>query len=177
MLSLTKPKYVVPISAMHRMMRQYSTLAESTGVAKQNVLIVDEAGIVEFDQNGARIKGEIQTENIFVDGIGVGDVGEVVLRDRKVLAEEGIVVVIVTVDKHRSRLIGDPDIVSRGFVYMKQSEQLIKEATDTVKASLGNGEKIKNWLTVREKIVTDLEKFLYRKTQRKPMVVPVIVDV
>ncbi len=177
MLSLTKPKYVVPISAMHRMMRQYAILAESTGVKKENVLIVDEAGVIEFDQNGAQIKGEIQTENIFVDGIGVGDVGEVVLRDRKVLAEEGIVVVIVTVDKHRSTLIGEPDIVSRGFVYMKQSEQLIKEATDTVKRSLGGGEKINNWLTVREKIVTDLEKFLYRKTQRKPMVVPVIVDV
>jgi len=177
MLSLTKPKYVVPISAMHRMMRQYALLAESTGVAKQNILIVDEAGVIEFDQNGARINGEIQTENIFVDGIGVGDVGEVVLRDRKVLAEEGIVVVIVTVDKHRSKLIGDPDIVSRGFVYMKQSEQLIKEATETVKNSLGNGKKIKNWITVREKIVNDLEKFLYRKTQRKPMVVPVIVDV
>ena len=177
MLSLTKPKYVVPISAMHRMMRQYALLAESTGVPKDNVFIVDEAGVIEFNSSSARVVGEIPTENIFVDGIGVGDVGDVVLRDRKVLAEEGIVVVILTVDKVRSTLHGEPDIVSRGFVYMKESEQLIKEATETVKKTLGNGNRIKNWLTVREKITNDLERFLYKKTQRRPMVVPVIVDV
>lgn len=177
MLSLTKPKYVVPISAMHRMMKQFGLLAESTGVPKENVFIVDEAGIIDFYENGAKISGEIQTENIFVDGIGVGDVGEVVLRDRKVLAEEGIVVVILTVDKMRAQLIGDPDIVSRGFVYMKQSEPLIKEATEIVKKSLNGEKKIKNWITIREKVTSDLERFLYKKTQRKPMVVPVIVDI
>ncbi|HSX58476.1 MAG TPA: ribonuclease J [Candidatus Saccharimonadales bacterium] len=177
MLSLTKPKYAVPISAMHRMMKQYALLAESTGVPRQNVLIVDEAGVIEFSQNGARIAGEIETENVFVDGIGVGDVGEVVLRDRKVLAEEGIVVVILTIDKHRSQIIGEPDIVSRGFVYMKQSEPLIKEATSVVKKSLGDDKKVKNWMSVKEKVTNDLERFLYQKTQRKPMVVPVIVDV
>jgi ribonuclease J len=177
MLSLTKPRYVVPISAMHRMMKQFGLLAESTGIPSQNVLIVDEGGVIEFDRSGARTKGEIQTENIFVDGIGVGDVGEVVLRDRKVLAEEGIVVVILTVNKSRNELIGEPDIVSRGFVYMKQSEPLIKEATETVKKSLNHGQKIRNWIAVKEKITNELERFLYKKTQRKPMVVPVIVDV
>lgn len=177
MLSITKPKYVVPISAMHRMMKQYGMLAESTGVPKQNVFIVDEAGIVEFDEKGARVKGEIHTENIFVDGIGVGDVGEIVLRDRKVLAEEGIVVVILTIDKAHNQVIGEPDIVSRGFVYMKESEPLIKQATQIIKKSLNGDKKIKNWLSVREKVTTDLERFLYQKTQRKPMVVPVIVGV
>ncbi len=177
MLSITKPKFVVPISAMHRMMKQYGMLAESTGVPKQNVLIVDEAGVIEFDEQGARIKGEIQTENIFVDGIGVGDVGEIVLRDRKVLAEEGIVVVILTVDKKQNQIIGEPDIVSRGFVYMKESEPLIKQATEVIRKSLNGDKKIKNWLSVREKVTSDLERFLYQKTQRKPMVVPVIVDV
>ena len=140
MLSITKPKYVVPISAMHRMMKQYGMLAESTGVPKANIFIVDEAGIIEFDEHGARIKGEIHTENIFVDGIGVGDVGEIVLRDRKVLAEEGIVVVILTIDKAHNEIIGEPDIVSRGFVYMKESEPLIKQATEVIKKSL-NGDK------------------------------------
>jgi ribonuclease J len=177
MLSLTKPKYAVPISAMHRMMKQYSLLAESTGVPRQNVLIVDEAGVIEFSEDGAKLAGEIQTENIFVDGIGVGDVGEVVLRDRKVLAEEGIVVVILTIDKQQAQIVGEPDIVSRGFVYMKQSEPLIKEATNVVKKSLNGDKKIKNWMSVKEKVTNDLERFLYQKTQRKPMVVPVIVDV
>ncbi len=177
MLSLTKPKYAVPISAMHRMMKQYGVLAESTGIPKQNVLIVDEAGVIEFSEQGAKIVGEIPTENIFVDGIGVGDVGEVVLRDRKVLAEEGIVVVILTIDKARGAIIGEPDLVSRGFVYMKQSEPLIKEATNVIKKSLNGGNKIKNWMSVKEKVTNDLERFLYQKTQRKPMVVPVIVEI
>lgn len=177
MLSITKPKYVVPISAMHRMMKQYGMLAESTGVPKANIFIVDEAGIIEFDEQGARIKGEIHTENIFVDGIGVGDVGEIVLRDRKVLAEEGIVVVILTIDKAHNEIIGEPDIVSRGFVYMKESEPLIKQATEVIKKSLNGDKKIKNWMAVREKVTMDLERFLYQKTQRKPMVVPVIVGV
>lgn len=177
MLSLTKPKYAVPISAMHRMMKQYSLLAESTGVPRQNVLIVDEAGVIEFNEQGAKIAGEIDTENIFVDGIGVGDVGEVVLRDRKVLAEEGIVVVILTIDKQRAQIIGEPDIVSRGFVYMKESEPLIKQATEVIKKSLNGDKKVKNWMSIKEKVTNDLERFLYQKTKRKPMVVPVIVDV
>lgn len=99
------------------------------------------------------------------------------MRDRKVLAEEGIVVVILTIDKKQNRIIGDPDIVSRGFVYMKESEPLIKGATEVVKNSLSSDKKIKNWMSVKEKVTNDLERFLYKKTQRKPMVVPVIVDV
>ena len=177
MLSLTKPKYVVPISSMHRQMSHYSLLAQATGVPPENVFIIDEGGIIEFDQVGARVAGEIETTNVFVDGIGVGDVGAIVLRDRKVLAEEGIVVVIVTIEKARNRMQGDPDIVSRGFVYMKESEKLIKEAQEVVKRSIKSNGKIKNWLSVREKITNDLERFLYKKTARRPMVLPVIVGI
>src|SRR3990167_10684544 len=121
---------------MHRQMRQYAFLAQLSGVPPQNILVVDEGGIIEFDRSGGRIAGEVETTNVFVDGIGVGDVGSIVLRDRKVLAEEGIVVVIVTVDKARNKLQGDPDIVSRGFVYMKESEKLIKGSQEVVKKSI-----------------------------------------
>jgi len=177
MLSLTKPKFVVPISAMHRQMRQYAALAQASGVPAQNILIVDEGGIIEFDRSGGRIAGEVETTNVFVDGIGVGDVGSIVLRDRKVLAEEGIVVVILTMNKSRNQLIGDPDIVSRGFVYMKESEKLIKEAQDIVKKTVTSNGRVKNWMAVREKITNDLERFLFKKTARRPMVLPVIVDI
>jgi ribonuclease J len=177
MLNLVKPKYVVPISAQYRQMRQYGVLAESTGIPHQNIFVVDEGGIIEFDSQGARIAGEIDTTNVFVDGIGVGDVGEIVLRDRKTLAEEGIVVVIVTYDKKSNNLIGDPEIISRGFVYMKQSEKLINEAINVIKNSLNHDKKVKNWLVIKEKITNDLEKFLFQKTARRPMVLPVIVDV
>jgi len=180
MLSLTKPKYVVPISAMHRHMKQYAILAEGIGVPHQNIFSLDEGEVLEFSRDGASVVGNVNTQSIFVDGIGVGDVGEIVLRDRKVLAEEGIVVVIITMKKSRNELVDEPDIVSRGFVYMKESEGLIKEATEVVKRSLngkGDGKRIKNWMAVREKVTNDLERFLYQKTKRRPMVLPVIVDV
>ena len=177
MLSLTKPKFVVPISAMYRQMRHYSVLAQETGVPQENVLITDEGGIIEFDQNFGKIVGQVDTTNVFVDGLGVGDVGSIVLRDRKVLAEEGIVVVIVTVEKARNKLLGDPDIVSRGFVYMKESEKLIKESQGVIRNSIKSNGKIKNWLAVREKIASDLSRFLFKKTARRPMVLPVIIGV
>jgi ribonuclease J len=177
MLSLVKPKYLVPISAQYRQMRQFGVLAEKTGIPHQNTFIVDEGGIIEFDRSGARLAGEYDTHNVFVDGIGVGDVGDIVLRDRKTLAEEGIVVVIMTVDKRNNRLIENPEIISRGFVYMKESEKLIREAINVVKNSLGNGQRVKNWMSVKEKVTNDLEKFLFQKTARRPMVLPVIVDV
>jgi len=177
MLSLVKPKYLVPISAMHRQMHMFAQLAQNAGIQPHNIFIVGEGGIVEFDQGGARIAGQIETTNVFVDGIGVGDVGSIVLRDRKVLAEEGIVVVILTIHKQTNHLVGEPEIVSRGFVYMKESEGLIKGAQEVVKKSLDSGRKIKNWLAVKEKITEDLERFLFKKTARRPMVLPVIVDV
>ena len=177
MLSLTKPKYLVPISGMHRQMHQFAQLAQNVGIQPQNIFIVGEGEIIEFDQSGGRIAGQIETTNVFVDGLGVGDVGSIVLRDRKVLAEEGIVVVILTIHKQNNHLIGEPEIVSRGFVYMKESENLIKEAQGLIKKSLNSGRKIKNWLAVKEKITEDLERFLFKKTARRPMVLPVIVDV
>ena len=177
MLSITKPKFVIPISAMHRQMRQYALLAQQSGVPNQNILIIDEGGVIEFTRDSASIEGEVETTNVFVDGIGVGDVGNIVLRDRKVLAEEGIVVVIVTMNRQKNKLIGNPDIVSRGFVYMKESEKLIREAENVVKKSVERNGKIRNWLAIKEKITTDLERFLFKKTRRRPMVIPVIIDI
>lgn len=177
MLSLTRPKYLVPISGMHRQMRLFGQLAEGSGIPPQNTFVVDEGGVVEFDQHGARIAGEIETTNVFVDGLGVGDVGAIVLRDRKTLAEEGIVVVIVTIHKHSNKLLGEPEIISRGFVFMKESAHLIRESQDVVKKTLKKNGRVKNWLMVKEKITEDLGKFLYKKTARRPMVLPVIVDV
>jgi len=177
MVSLTKPKYLVPISAMHRQMKQFSQLAQNAGVAAANTFIVDEGGIIEFDKNGARIAGQIETTNIFIDGLGVGDVGAIVLRDRKTLAEEGIVVVIITIHKRSSELVGDPEIVSRGFVYMKESAGMIRESQEVVRKTLKVNGKVRNWLSVKEKITSDLGKFLFKKTARRPMVLPVIIDV
>lgn len=180
MINLTKPKYLAPISAMYRQMRQYAVLAEEQGFNPRNIFVMEEGDVLEFGFDDARVVGNIETESIFVDGIGVGDVGEIVLRDRKVLAEEGIVVVIITMKKSRNQLLGEPDLVSRGFVYMKESESLIKEARELVKKVLNgkkDGKQAKNWMAMREKVTNELERFLYQKTKRRPMVLPVIVDV
>ena len=177
MISLVKPRYLVPISGMYRQMRQYANIAASAGFSPGNIIIADEGDIVEFDKQNGRLKGKIDTTNIFVDGLGVGDVGSIVLRDRKVMAEEGIVVVVVTVSKRQGRLLDEPEIISRGFVYMKESADLIKEAAKMVVDSIGPDRRVKNWLAVKEKITSDLEKFLFKKTQRRPMVLPVIIDI
>ncbi|HEX7456696.1 MAG TPA: ribonuclease J [Candidatus Nanoarchaeia archaeon] len=177
MLTLTRPKYLVPISSMHRQMRQFAQLAQTVGAPPQETFIIDEGEIVEFDHSGARVVGAVETTNVFVDGIGVGDVGSIVLRDRKVLAEEGIVVAIITVHKKTNKLVGEPGIISRGFVYMKESADLIRESQEVVKKTLRKNGKVKNWLMVKEKITEDLERFLFKKIARRPMVLPVIVDV
>ena len=176
MISLTKPKYLVPISGMYRQMKQLSFLASEKGMDKSSIFVIEEGAILEFSNGSAKVSGNIPTNNIFVDGLGVGDVGNVVLRDRQLLAEEGIVVVIVTWDKGKKLIIGDPDIVSRGFVYMKEAGGLISETKNEVKR-IFKGLKTPEQHILREKIVDRLEKFLYKKTQRRPMVLPVVVEI
>lgn len=177
MFSLTHPKYLVPISAMYRQMKQMALLAVGAGMDPGNIFIIDEGEIVEFDQHGTRLADSIETTNVFVDGLGVGDVGSIVLRDRKTLAEEGIVVVIVTIHKKTNHIVGEPEIVSRGFVYMKENKDLIRQAQNVIIKSLNSEKRVKNWMVVREKITQDLEKFLFQKTARRPMVLPVIIDI
>ncbi|MCL5411127.1 MAG: ribonuclease J [Patescibacteria group bacterium] len=176
MLNLTKPRYLVPISGMYRQMKRFADLATNAGVDSKNIFILEEGNVLEFTKDGAKLDGEVETSNVMVDGLGVGDVGDVVLRDRRVLAEEGVVVVIVTIKKSTGEVVGEPDIVSRGFVYMKEAEPLISEVKELVKKSVPAG-KVSNWHFVREKIIDSLEKFLYQKTQRRPMVLTVVVEV
>lgn len=177
MLSLTKPKFLVPISGMYRQMKQLALLAQRAGIEARNTFVVDEGTVLEFNQNQGRIVQKLDTSNVMVDGLGVGDVGNVVLRDRKVLSEEGVVVVIVTIKKSTGEIFGDLDIISRGFVYMKEAEALIKESKEVVHRTIGKGGKIVDWYAVRERIVDSLEKFLFERTQRRPMILPVVIEV
>jgi ribonuclease J len=177
MLNLTKPKYLVPISGMYRQMKKFVDLAANAGIEPRNAFILEEGDVLEFGSQGAKVDGQIETDNVMVDGLGVGDVGDVVLRDRRVLAEEGIVVVIVTVNRSNGQVVGEPDIVSRGFVYMKEAEPLISEMKELVQKAVPVGKKVSDWHFIREKIMENLEKFLFEKTQRRPMVLPVVVEV
>jgi ribonuclease J len=179
MMGLVRAKYVLPIGGTYRQMKQYSLLAKTFGYKEENILLVDDGRIIEFDdQSRARADKKIEIKNIFVDGLGVGDVGNIVLRDRKVLSQEGIVIVVVPIEGDTGHLADGTDIISRGFVYPKESGDLFNAAKEVIKASLGsNKRRIVDWQYIRQSIQDCLEKFFYERTERRPMVIPIVVEV
>lgn len=179
MIGLTSPKYIIPIGGTIRQMRHYAELAKKMGY-KENQLILPSAGdIIEFDNNkNVKIAGKVDLKNIMVDGLGVGDIGNVVLRDRQTMANEGIVVVVVPIEQATGRVTAEPDIISRGFVYMKESGKLIDEAKKVIVGSLRlKKDRIFDWQYVRKQIEGNLEEFLYRETHRRPLILSVVIKV
>lgn len=179
MIGLTQPHYLLPIGGTFRQMKQYSQLAQAMGYSEEAVILAEDGDRIEFDrENRVKIAGKVEVKNILVDGLGIGDIGEIVLRDRKVMAADGIVVVIVPIDQHTGQITAEPDIVSRGFVYMKQSEKLIEEAKKVVRNCLSpHHSRVIDWQFIRRRIEEELEHFLYQKTKRRPMIFPIVVEV
>lgn len=178
MINLAKPKYLIPIGATFRQMRQFSKMAQDMGWQKNEVLLLDDGQVVSVTPGQAVPDGRVEAKNIYIDGLGVGDIGSIVLRDRQVLAEEGIVLVIVPIDAQTGQLVGEPDVVSRGFVFEKTAEQLLDDAKNVVKTALSdhpNG--VSDWRFTRRHIEENLERFFYGATQRRPMILPVVVEV
>jgi len=158
------------------MMNAYKHLALDMGAEERNVMLLEEGDILELDPVSAKIAGRIEVENIMVDGLGVGDVGNVVLRDRKLLSEEGLLIIIVNLDKS-GRLAADPDVVSRGFVYAKENEKIINDIADRVKSVLNEKQGRIDWHYAKTKINDEIEKFVFNETQRRPMILPLVVEV
>ncbi len=180
MLALIKPKYYIPIEGNHFLLRENAGVAYSMGWDEDHVFIPDNGQVMEFWKGGARKTQEkVPTDYVFVDGLGVGDVSQVVLRDRKLLAEEGMVVVIVQVEKRTGKLIGSPDIISRGFIYMKEHQELIKQTRDRVKKLVVDKDpkSAADTKYIRDQIRDKIGTFLFKKTERRPMVLPVIIEV
>lgn len=178
MLSLIRPKYLIPISATFRHLKYFATLAEKQGFQRKNILLGENGTIFEFGSDFARLNGKVEVKNILVDGLGIGDVGTIVLRDRKQMAADGIVVVIVPISETTGQLVGEVDIVSRGFVYVKESEELIKNTKRVVKETLRRQHGwVADWQFLKKRIEENLEKFLYKETQRRPMVLPVVIRI
>lgn len=180
MIQLVKPKYFIPIHGEYHMRSTHKKLAIDVGIPESNIFLIDEGRIVEFRQNKARVlKETVPAGIVMVDGLGVGDVGEIVLRDRQAMAEEGMFVVIATVSARTGKLIGSPDIISRGFVYMREKEDLINRARNQVKKIL-SARKDKDpddWSNIKHKIRENLGQFLYQETKRRPIILPVIIKV
>ncbi|OGE13963.1 hypothetical protein A3F00_01750 [Candidatus Daviesbacteria bacterium RIFCSPHIGHO2_12_FULL_37_11] len=178
MVNLIKAEYMLPIGGTYKHMRAFSNMAQGLGYEKRKILDVVDGDIINLDRNGIKIDGRVDVQNIFVDGLGVGDIGNVVLRDRKLMSEEGIVVVIVRVDHSSGNLVGEPDVISKGFVFEEISEELLDDAREVVKNTINQqGKKISDWRLTRRSIENDLQKFLHQATERRPMILPVVVEV
>lgn len=181
MLLLFKPKYYIPIEGNHFLLCENSKVAQSIGFDPKNVFVADNGQVMEFTRGevGRLTEKKVLTDYVFVDGLGVGDVSQVVLRDRQVLAADGMVVVIATVDSKTGALLGSPDIISRGFIYMKENKRLIEETRALVKRAVADHDKASSADNdyLKRKIRDDIGAFLFKRTQRRPMILPVVIEV
>lgn len=179
MLNLMKPKFFIPIHGEHRMLRAHGQLAEMTGVRPENIFICDNGDVVEFSGGKARYGSKVAAGNVLIDGLGVGDVGNIVLRDRKLLSQDGILVVVVTLSKSNGKILSGPDIISRGFVYVRESEKLLEEANRIVTQTMEKcaNEQVSEWASLKTSIRDALSRFLHDQTRRRPMILPIIMEV
>src|SRR6185437_8220365 len=172
-------KYFIPIHGEHRMQRAHAQLAETVGVRPEHIFIGENGDVVEFSGGKARYGVKVQTGNVLIDGLGVGDVGNIVLRDRKLLSQDGILVVVVTLSKNNGKILSGPDIISRGFVYVRESEGLLEEANRIVTNTLTKlmNENVNEWASLKTNVKDVLGRFLYEQTRRRPMILPIIMEV
>lgn len=176
---LVRPKFFMPAHGEYRMLKIHAELAEELGMPSQNIFVNKTGDVLEIDRNYAKVTGTIPTGNVLVDGLGVGDVGNIVLRDRKHLSEDGLMIVVVTISKEDGRVLAGPDIISRGFVYVRESEDLMDGAKNVIKDVLRDCEdrNIKEWAYLKNNIKESLKEYLYQKTKRNPMILPIIMEV
>ncbi len=175
--SLVKPKYFMPVHGEYRHLKLHKDLAISLGMDKENIFVANLGDVLELDKKSAKIAGAVPSGQVLIDGLGVGDVGNIVLRDRKHLSEGGLMIVIVAIDKATGEFVGGPDIISRGFVYVRVSEDLMINAKKVVSEALESCEGVKDWAIIKNNIRDSLKDFLWQQTNRSPMILPVIIDV
>ncbi len=179
LLNLIRPRYFIPVHGEYRHLMKHAKLAESLGIPRSRIFVVENGQIIEVGKKKAVISGKVAAGKVLVDGLGVGDVGNIVLRDRKQLSQDGIMIVVVTINKESGEIVAGPDIVSRGFVYVRESERLIENAREKVNEALDICSKrnISEWAVIKAQVREKLGKHLFEKTGRRPMILPIIVEV
>lgn len=177
--SLVRPKFFVPVHGEYKHLWHHALLAQELGMSAENTFIIETGDVFELSQDGCRVSGRVPSGAVMVDGIGVGDVGNIVLRDRRHLAEDGMFTIVVTIEKESYSIIAGPDIITRGFVYVKESENLINEAKEIIKDEIEKclDNKITDWMVIKSNIKSASGKFLYEKTKRRPIVLPIIMEI
>ena len=177
--SLVKPKYAIPVHGEYKHLIAQAKIAESLGIEKDNIFILQSGDVLELDEKKAKMNGRVHTGAIMVDGLGVGDVGNIVLRDRQHLAEDGIIIVVMTMESGSGNVLAGPDIVSRGFVYVRDSEDLMESAREVLSETVEDlmDEGVTDWTRIKGEIKDSLGDFVWKETQRRPMIMPIIMEV
>ena len=177
--TLTKPKYAIPVHGEYRHLKRHAELAESLGIDKQHICILSSGDVLEICDDYAEVVDSVPAEGVLVDGLGVGDVGNIVLRDRQMLSQNGLIIVVVTLESGSNQVLAGPDIVSRGFVYVREAENLMEECRDVVEDALMRclDHNITDWGKLKTTMRDDLSEFLWRRTKRNPMILPIITEV
>lgn len=177
--TLIRPKYAIPVHGEYKHLKAQAKIAQSLGIDKENIFILSSGDVLELREESAKVTGKVPTGGILVDGLGVGDVGNVVLRDRQHLAEDGIMIVVMSLDKYDNQLLAGPDIVSRGFVYVKESDELIEEARQTVEDAIMRclDKGVTDWGKLKNVTKDALSDYVWKKTKRRPMILPIIMEI
>lgn len=178
-LSLAKPKYFIPVHGEYRHLIAHSETAKLMGVQKENIFLLDNGKVLELNENEGKFTGTVQSGKILVDGLGVGDVGNIVLRDRQHLSQDGLIIIVMTMDSNSGTIIAGPDVISRGFVYVRESENLMDDVKNVVKNEVIKCEQkhITDWTTIKSSVRDNLREFIFKKTKRNPMIIPIISEI
>ena len=178
MHALVKPKYFIPVHGEYRMLWQHAVLAESMGMNSTDIVLPETGQVIEMNQEGLYLAEQIPTGAVLVDGLGIGDVGNVVLRDRKHLSQDGLIIVVMAINRDDQRLVSGPDIISRGFIYVRENEDIIENTRDVVRQILSQSSLAgEDWPALKNRIKDELHRFIFEKIKRNPMILPIILDV
>ena len=176
--SLVNPKYAIPVHGEYKHLVAQAKIAEQLGYDTDHIKILSSGDVLEINEDGAKVTGRVHVGNVMVDGLGVGDVGNIVLRDRQHLAEDGIMIVVVTLERHSNVILAGPDIVSRGFVYVRESEDLMDHAREVVELALDGclDKGITDWSKIKAAVKDALSDYVWKRTKRSPMILPIIME-
>ena len=179
MLALVKPKYFIPVHGEYRQLMAHSETAKEMGIDKDHIFMMTNGRILELNEKEGKLTGTVPSGRILVDGLGIGDVGNIVLRDRQHLSQDGLIIIVMTMDSNSGTIIAGPDVISRGFVYVRESENLMDEVKSVIKNEIAKCEEkhITDWSTIKSNLRDNLKDYIFQKTKRNPMILPIIMEI
>lgn len=179
MLSLVRPKYFIPVHGEYRQLIAHAETAKKLGMKPENIFITGNGRVLELSESEAKFNGTVTSGIVLVDGLGIGDVGNIVLKDRQKLSQDGLITVVITMDSRSGKIVAGPDVISRGFVYVRESENLMEDIKKLLRIELAKCEEkhITDWATLKSVIKDELGSYIYKKTKRQPMLIPIIMEI